>query len=56
LVSLLLCALLLEAVSRLLFCAPPSVVVENLSDREATTRPLTESEDVGVLLREVISC
>jgi hypothetical protein len=56
LVSLLLCALPLEIVSRLLSQAPPSVVVENLSDPEATARPLTESENVGVLLREVISC
>jgi hypothetical protein len=56
LVSLLLCALPLEAVSRFLFQAPPSVVVENLSDREATARPLMESENVGVLLCGVFSC
>jgi hypothetical protein len=69
LVSLFLCALLLEVVSRLLFQAPPSVVIENLSDSEATARPLTERENVtlkdgrifskGVpdfLLRELISC
>ena len=49
LVSLLLCALLLEVVSRLLFEAPPSVVIENLSDPEAT-RPLTERE--GVTLKD----
>ena len=69
LVSLFLCALLLEVVSRLLFQAPPSVVVENLRDPEATARPLTEREGItlkdgrifskGVadfLLRELISC
>jgi hypothetical protein len=69
LVSSFLCALLLEVVSRLFFQAPPSVVIENLSDPEATSRPLTERENVtledgrifskGVadfLLRELISC
>jgi len=47
LVSLFLCALLLEVVSRLFFQAPPSVVIENLSsDPEANARPLTERENV----------
>ena len=49
LVSFLVCALLLEVVSRLLFEAPPSVVIENLSNPEAT-RPLTERE--GVTLKD----
>ena len=46
LVSLLLCALLLEVLSRLLFEASPSVIIENLSDLEVTGRPLTERENV----------
>jgi hypothetical protein len=49
LVSFLVCALLLEVASRLLFEAPPSVVIENLSNPEAT-RPLTERE--GVTLKD----
>jgi hypothetical protein len=46
LVSFLLCALVLEVTSRLLFEAPPSVVVENLIDVESLDRPLTERESV----------
>ena len=46
LVSVFLCALLLEAVSRLLFEAPPSVVIENLSDLDATVSPLRERKNV----------
>jgi hypothetical protein len=49
LASFLVCALLLEVVSRLLFEAPPSVVIENLSDPGAA-RPLTERE--GVTLKD----
>ncbi len=44
--SLFLCALVLEVVSRLLFEAPPSVVIENLSDPKATVSPLTERKNV----------
>jgi hypothetical protein len=46
LVSLFLCALLLEVVSRLLFEAPPSVVIDNLSDPEVTSGPMRERENV----------
>ncbi len=46
LVSVFLCALLLEVVSRLLFEAPPSVVIENLSDPTASVGPLQEGENV----------
>ncbi len=69
LVSLFLCALLLEVVSRRFFQAPPSVVIENLSDPEAIAHPLTEREGITLkdgrifsngaadfLLRELISC
>ncbi len=46
LASLFLCALVLEVASRLLFEAPPSVVVENLADPAASIGPLKESESV----------
>ncbi len=46
LVSLFLCALLLEVVSRLFFQAPPSVVIENLSDPEDYAHPLQERENI----------
>lgn len=46
LVSFLLCALLLEVVSRLLFEAPPSVVIDNLSDPTAKVRSLEGRENV----------
>ncbi len=46
LVSFFLCALVLEVASRLLFEAPPSVVLENLSGPEAFVRPLRERENI----------
>jgi hypothetical protein len=46
LVSLFLCALLLEGASRLLFEAPPSVVVENLADPAASIGPPKEGKNV----------
>jgi hypothetical protein len=50
LVSVCLCALLLEVVSRLLFEAPPSVVIANLADPEASINPLQEGE--GITLKD----
>ncbi len=56
------CALPLEVASRLLFEAPPSVVIENRSDPEVTARPLQERKnenfakaEADLLLCEVIS-
>jgi hypothetical protein len=46
LVSLFLCALLLEVVSRLLFEAPPSVIIDNLSDPAANVPSLEGRENV----------
>ncbi len=46
LLSFALCALLLEAVSRQFFAAPPSVVIENLGDPNAREDPVREYEDV----------
>jgi hypothetical protein len=61
LASFLVCALLLEVASRLLFEVPPSVVIENRSDPDATTRPLQERKneyfakaEADLLLCEVI--
>jgi hypothetical protein len=46
LVSVFLSAVLLEVASRLLFEAPPSVVIENLANPGASVAPLPEGENV----------
>ena len=46
LASVFLCALLLEVVSRLLFEAPPSVVIGNLADPGASIDPPEENQNV----------
>ena len=55
LVSFLLCALLLEVVSRLFFEAPPSVVIDNLSDPDAASRPMQERENVTLKDGQIFS-
>ncbi len=55
LASLFLCALVLEVFSRLLFDAPPSVVIENLSDPTATPSPVQERENVKLKDGQIFS-
>jgi hypothetical protein len=55
LASLLLCAVLLEVASRLLFDAPPSVEISNLSGADAEIDPVREYEDVQVVDGRILS-
>ncbi|MBW2493352.1 MAG: hypothetical protein JRE43_01265, partial [Deltaproteobacteria bacterium] len=55
LVALFFCALVLEVSSRLLFDAPPSVVIDNLSDPTAAESPMQERENVELRDGQIFS-
>ena len=55
LVSLALCAFLLEAACRLFFDAPPSVIIENLSNMKAAARLPREGKHVTVEEGRIVS-